>query len=169
MSLENEQRLRFRDAMAALSAAVNVITTNGPAGKCGITATAVCSVTDTPPTLMLCINSNSAMNPVFQNNGKLCVNVLNGEQELIARHFAGMTKMPMEERFAIDGWFDGELEQPVLPGALAGLEGEIDQVQQVGTHFIYLIQVKHIHLSDGNGLIYFNRAFHPVLSECKVA
>ena len=42
----DEQRLRFRDAMASLSAAVNVITTAGDAGRCGITATAVCSVTD---------------------------------------------------------------------------------------------------------------------------
>ncbi len=85
----DEQRLRFRDAMASLSAAVNIITTEGDAGQCGITATAVCSVTDTPPSLMVCINANSAMNPVFQGNGKLCVNVLNHEQELMARHFAG--------------------------------------------------------------------------------
>lgn len=67
----DEQRLRFRDAMASLSAAVNVITTAGDAGRCGITATAVCSVTDSPPSVMVCINANSAMNPVFQGNGKL--------------------------------------------------------------------------------------------------
>lgn len=96
----DEQRLRFRDAMASLSAAVNIITTEGDTGQCGITATAVCSVTDTPPSLMVCINANSAMNPVFQGNGKLCVNVLNHEQELMARHFAGMTGMAMEERLA---------------------------------------------------------------------
>ncbi|SQC39523.1 4-hydroxyphenylacetate 3-monooxygenase [Klebsiella pneumoniae] len=36
-----------------------------------------------------CINANSAMNPVFQGNGKLCINVLNHEQEIMARHFAG--------------------------------------------------------------------------------
>lgn len=94
----DEQRLRFRDAMASLSAAVNVVTTAGEAGRCGITATAVCSVTDTPPSVMVCINANSAMNPVFQGNGKLCINVLNHEQEIMARHFAGMTGVTMEER-----------------------------------------------------------------------
>ncbi len=46
----------FRNSMAKLAAGVNIITTNGIAGKCGITATAVCSVTDTPPTIMVCIN-----------------------------------------------------------------------------------------------------------------
>ena len=97
----DEQRLRFRDAMASLSAAVNVVTTEGEAGRCGITATAVCSVTDTPPSVMVCINANSAMNPVFQGNGKLCINVLNHEQEIMARHFAGMTGMAMDERFGL--------------------------------------------------------------------
>lgn len=50
----------FRDAMARVCAPVNVITTNGPAGRGGFTATAMCSVTDEPPTLLVCMNSRSA-------------------------------------------------------------------------------------------------------------
>ena len=42
----------FRDAMSRLGAAVHVITTDGPSGKTGFTATAVCSVSDAPPTLL---------------------------------------------------------------------------------------------------------------------
>ncbi|EHC5817244.1 4-hydroxyphenylacetate 3-monooxygenase reductase subunit [Escherichia coli] len=166
----DEQRLRFRDAMACLSAAVNIITTEGDAGQCGITATAVCSVTDTPPSLMVCINANSAMNPVFQGNGKLCVNVLNHEQELMARHFAGMTGMAMEERFSLSCWQKGPLAQPVLKGSLASLEGEIRDVQAIGTHLVYLVEIKNIILSaEGHGLIYFKRRFHPVMLEMEAA
>ncbi|EKK0359765.1 4-hydroxyphenylacetate 3-monooxygenase reductase subunit [Shigella flexneri] len=157
----DEQRLRFHDAMASLSAAVNIITTEGDAGQCGITATAVCSVTDTPPSLMVCINANSAMNPVFQGNGKLCVNVLNHEQELMARHFAGMTGMAMEERFSLSCW---------QKGPLASLEGEIRDVQAIGTHLVYLVEIKNIILSaEGHGLIYFKRRFHPVMLEMEAA
>ena len=162
----DEQRLRFRDAMSSLSAAVNVVTTEGEAGRCGITATAVCSVTDTPPSVMVCINAN----PVFQGNGRLCVNVLNHEQEIMARHFAGMTGMTMEDRFALSCWQKGPLAQPVLKGALASLEGEISQVQTIGTHLVYLVEIKNIILSDaGHGLIYFRRRFHPVMLETEVA
>ena len=64
----DEQRLRFRDAMASLSAAVNVVTTAGEAGRCGITATAVCSVTDTPPSVMVCINANSAIDGLDESS-----------------------------------------------------------------------------------------------------
>lgn len=67
--------------MAGLSTAVNIVSTDGPEGRCGITATAVCSVTDMQPTLLVCLNRNSAMNPVFQKNGSMCINVLNHEQE----------------------------------------------------------------------------------------
>ncbi|MDC9594552.1 4-hydroxyphenylacetate 3-monooxygenase, reductase component [Xenorhabdus sp. IM139775] len=166
MSVENEHRLRFRDAMASLSAAVNIVTTDGLAGRCGITATAVCSVTDTPPTLMVCINRKSTMNPVFQENGHLCVNILNHEQELMARHFAGMTGISMEERFNWDIWRTGVLGQPLLQGALANLEGRIEQVQEVGTHYVYLVEIKQIIVhEEGHGLIYFKRGFHPVMDK----
>lgn len=169
MSVE-EHRLRFRDAMASLSAAVNIVTTAGAAGRCGITATAVCSVTDTPPSVMVCLNRNSAMNPVFRENGRLCINVLSHEQEQMARHFAGMTGAGMEERFSWDVWNDGLLGQPMLKGALASLEGKIEQVQEIGTHLVYLVQVQHIALSkEGHGLIYFRRNFHPVVSEMTMA
>ncbi|MCV2513258.1 4-hydroxyphenylacetate 3-monooxygenase reductase subunit [Leclercia pneumoniae] len=166
----DEQRLHFRDAMASLSAAVNIVTTEGEAGRCGITATAVCSVTDTPPSVMVCLNANSAMNPVFQGNGKLCINVLNHEQELMARHFAGMTGMAMEERFSLSCWQKGLLGQPLLKGALASLEGEISQVQTIGTHLVYLVAIKNIVLAEeGHGLIYFKRRFHPVMMALEAA
>lgn len=166
----DEQRLRFRDAMSSLSAAVNVITTEGDAGRCGITATAVCSVTDTPPSVMVCINANSAMNPVFQGNGRLCINVLNHEQEVMARHFAGMTGVTMEERFSLSCWQKGVLGQPVLKDSLASLEGDISQVQTIGSHLVYLVEIKNITLSqEGHGLIYFKRRFHPVMMEMTAA
>lgn len=167
--MQEQQRLSFRDAMAHLSAAVNIVTTDGEAGCCGITATAVCSVTDTPPSVMVCINANSAMNPVFQGNGKLCINVLNHEQEIMARHFAGMTGMAMEDRFALSCWSCGPLGQPQLKGSLASLEGEISQVQTIGTHLVYLVEIKDITLNqEGHGLIYFKRRFHPVMMEMEV-
>ena len=50
----------FRDAMSCMGAAVNIITTDGPAGRAGFTASAVCSVTDTPPTLLVCLNRFAA-------------------------------------------------------------------------------------------------------------
>ncbi len=41
-----EASLKFREAMAHLSSAVSIVTTNGVAGKAGLTVSSVCSVTD---------------------------------------------------------------------------------------------------------------------------
>lgn len=115
---------------------------------------------------MVCVNRNSAMNAVFQENGRLCVNILNHEQEEMACHFAGMKGSTMEERFAWSIWDKGILQQPLLKDALANLEGEITQVQDIGTHSVYLVEMKQIIVrEEGHGLIYFKRKFHPVMHQ----
>jgi len=160
----NSQQQAFREAMAHLSAAVSVITSYGPAGRCGITATAVCSVTDTPPTLLVCVNRNSALNAVIKANGRLCVNVLASEHEDVARHFAGITQVTMEQRFGLHGWQLQDAAQPRLSDALASLEGRVTQVQEVGTHSVLLVELEDIQVREGgDGLVYFSRAFHPLV------
>ena len=78
----------FRNAMARLGGAVSVITTDGPHGRFGFTASAVCSVTDSPPTLLVCMNRASTSNVHFKNNGVLCVNVLSAALQDISGVFS---------------------------------------------------------------------------------
>lgn len=100
-------QLPFRDAMAACASGVHVITTDGTAGRYGITMTAVTAVTDEPPTVMLCINRQSAIVPVLLENRAVCINVLAAGQQDVAEHFAGMTKLSPEERFEYHIWHRG--------------------------------------------------------------
>src|SRR6478672_3616579 len=89
----------FREAMSRLGAAVHVITTDGPAGKTGFTATAVCSVSDAPSTLLVCLNRGSTSMPILRGNGVFCVNTLRAGDEIVADTFAGRTKVAREARF----------------------------------------------------------------------
>jgi len=158
-----DARTQFRQAMAHLSAAVNVITTAGPLGRCGITASAVCSVTDTPPTLLVCLNRSSAMHAAFEGNRQVCVNVLPGEHEQLARHFAGMTQVPMDERFGWPIWDDGSAGVPVLRDALTSIEGTIVELKEVGSHSVMFVEATQIRVrTDGDGLVYFDRNFHRI-------
>jgi flavin reductase (NADH) len=158
------QQVEFRNAMAHLPAAVSIITTDGAGGRCGITASAVCSVTDSPPTVLVCINRGSAMHAVFRQNARLCVNVLSDEQEPLAMHFSGATGVPMEERFSWDIWrHDGALEQPVLADALVTLEGRILEFKEVGSHSVMFVELAEVRVNERkDSLIYFNRLFHKV-------
>ena len=83
----------FREAMSRLGAAVHVITTDGPAGRTGFTATAVCSVSDAPPTLLVCLNRGATSMPILRGNCVFCVNTLRAGEEIIADTFAGRTKV----------------------------------------------------------------------------
>lgn len=150
---------RFRDAMAHLSAAVSIVTSNGAAGKVGITVSSVCSVTDTPPTLLFCINKNSAVHDIIQQNRKVCINVLSHEQEEMAKHFACMLCSSMEERFAWDVWDEGFDRQPVLRGSISALQGDIVDAHSVGTHTVFMVELKHIDVEPNTGLVYFGRNF----------
>lgn len=157
----------FRDAMARLSAAVNIITTDGPAGRAAMTVSAVSSVSDDPATVLVCINVKSAAHATLVGNGRLCINILAAHQEELARMIAGMTGVAPEERMSQVQWITGDHGQPVLPDALAVLEGDIVLQQQAGTHSVLFVEVRHIRLASTaeDGLAYFGRRFHRIAAE----
>ncbi|WP_109514733.1 flavin reductase [Pseudomonas ovata] len=159
----DQAKQHFRQALSLLSAAVNVITTDGPHGRFGLTASAVCSVTDTPPTLLVCINRNSSIHEALLGNRALCVNILTGDLEGVARQFAGLTDLPPAERFTGQDWRTGSSGVPVLNDALASLEGTIVEVKDVGSHAVLFVEINQIEVrGEGESLVYFGRNFHRV-------
>ncbi|MDU9031236.1 flavin reductase [Pseudomonas mediterranea] len=152
--------ISFRNAMAMLGGAVSVITTDGDAGRFGFTASAVCSVTDSPPTLLVCMNRSSNSNPQFQANGVVCVNVLAGTHQELSGAFANKS-LTMDERFAATGWSTLDSGAPVMLEALVNFDCRIAQVHEVGSHSIFYCEVLAIrHGGADEGLVYFNRAYH---------
>ncbi|MEU4518928.1 flavin reductase [Amycolatopsis sp. NPDC058278] len=151
----------FRAAMANLSAAVNVITTDGPYGKAGMTVSAACSVTDSPPTMLVCVNRSSRSHAVLVGNGRIAVNVLGAGHEELARHFAGATRVPTEERFADGPWDTDTHGVPLLAGAPASVVGRIVADQELGSHSVLFVEVEAVASSSEHGaLVYFQRRFH---------
>jgi flavin reductase len=149
----------FREAMSRLAAAVNVVTTNGPAGRAGFTASAVCSVTDEPPTLLVCINRRASAFPAFADNPMLCVNVLSADHQQVSNIFGGKT--PMAERFAQAEWTTHETGVPVLVNALAHFECRIGQRVAVGTHDVLFCEIVAMSTcNDSQCLLYFDRQYH---------
>jgi flavin reductase len=153
----------YRDAMARLGAAVNIVTTDGPQGRAGFTATAVCSVTDEPPTLLVCLNRSASVYPVFKANGTLCVNTLSSEHKTLSNVFGGKTDMG--ERFAAARWSTLVTGSPALDGAVVSFDCRIAAVNTVGTHDVILCEVVAIERQDDvHGLVYFNRGYHDLLT-----
>ena len=152
--------------MARLGAAVNVVTTTGPDGPCGLTASAVCSVTDDPPTLLLCINRESELNEAFRASGVLCVNTLAASQEELSPLFAGFTGVAQAARFDQAKWTTLQTGAPVLEGAVVSFDCRIAQSTEVGTHTVFFCEVEAIRAGGAHeGLIYFGRSYHRIIVE----
>lgn len=149
----------FRDAMAHLASAVSILTTSGEAGTIGLTVSSVTSVTDSPATLLVCINQASEVHDIIKRNGKVTVNILKAEQQNLALHFAAMADSSMEERLAWDMWQTGANGIPHLRDALVNLQGRIVADNQIGSHSVFFIEIDAIDLQPGEALLYFNRTF----------
>ena len=151
----------YRDAMARLGAAVHIITTDGPGGRAGFTASAVCSVTDEPPTLLVCLNRSASCYPAFQANGVLCVNALAPGQQALSGLFGGKT--PMDERFAAGRWSRKRTGAPVLEDAAVSFDCRVSHVTRVGTHDVLFCEAVAIAIGGtAHGLIYFDRRYHDI-------
>jgi flavin reductase len=156
-------REEFREAMARLGAAVNVVTTDGPAGRAGLTASAVCSVTDDPPTLLVCMKRNSSVNEFFRRNRVLAVNVLAAGQQSLSDAFAGIGRLPMADRFAAAAWDPLATGAPLLRQAIAGLDCSIVETVERGTHSVFFAEVAALRLgAPCQALIWWGRGYHPV-------
>lgn len=153
----------FREAMARLGAAVHVVTTAGPAGRTGFTATAVCSVSDHPPTLLVCLNRRSRATPIVRENGVFCVNTLGADAEPVADVFAGRTGAVLEERFKAGDWMNLATGAPVLRSAVVAFDCRILEVRTVATHNVFFAAVEAIHEGDPRpALVYHERAYKSV-------
>ncbi|MGV1754438.1 flavin reductase [Agrobacterium sp. CG674] len=155
---------QFRDAMAHIAAAVNVVTTDGAKGRCGYTCTAVCSVTDDPAIVLVCLNRSSAMNEVFKHNGVFCINVLSNDQKHLSQQFSGSAGVEMQDRFSGADWSRMPTGSPGHQQALCLIDCEITEVKEVGTHSILFGRVIKIDVNPNpdEALIYCNRAYHAV-------
>lgn len=158
----------FKNAMSMLTSAVSVVTTAGASGQHGFTASAICSVTDTPPTLLVCMNTSSRSYEHFVANKVLCVNVLTANRlsnhENLSNVFA--SGLNQQERFEHGLWQTLVTGSPVLNDALVSFDCQIEQIQEVGTHGIFICPImaigQHSQAQEGQGLVYFNRRYHPV-------
>ena len=157
----------FRNAMSLLTSAVNVVTTAGASGRYGFTASAVCSVTDTPPTLLVCMNQASSSHAHFVENKILTVNVLGAQHEHLSKIFS--SKISSVEPFKHATWTAFKTGAPVLEDTLVSFDCEIEQIQEVGTHTIFMCRTVAIQQSQyEHSLVYFNRAYHHV-GEAEIA
>ena len=150
----------YRDAMARFAGAVHIVTTDGRAGRRGTTVIATCSVSDSPPTVLVCLNRENRSNDLFVENGRFALNTLPEDFQPIAEAFSGLTGLTQDERFALGEWESLSTGAPVLKGALAVFDCEVIDSKDLATHRVLFGKVTGLRIGDRvEPLLYFNRAY----------
>src|SRR6266702_8040119 len=117
----------FRGAMRQLTGGVSVITAGRGRDISGMTVTSVSSLSVEPPALIVSINRGASSWPLLKRYGVFGVNILASDQIDIAERFTGKDGLKGAERFTGAEWTTRASGAPLLVGALAAIDCEIEE------------------------------------------
>jgi flavin reductase len=144
---------QFKIGMRTLAGAVNIITSFHSGHRYGMTATAVCSATADPPTVLVCINKLATTHGAVAKSKVFGVNVLRAEDWDLSTTFSG--GQSGENRFKTKDWTRLSTGSPVLIDALVSFDCRVVKSMTHGTHTIFLGQVEQILIGQkGKPLLY---------------
>jgi flavin reductase len=144
---------QFKAGMRALAGAVNIITSMNSGHRYGMTATAVCSASAEPPTVLACVNKLATTHGAVMKSKAFCVNVLRAEDWELSTTFSG--GQSGEARFKSRDWTRLATGSPVLIDALVSFDCRVVKQMSHGTHTIFLGEVEQVTLGKkGKPLLY---------------
>jgi flavin reductase (DIM6/NTAB) family NADH-FMN oxidoreductase RutF len=144
---------QFKAGMRSLAGAVNIITSAQAGHRYGMTATAVCSATADPPTVLACINKLATTHGAMLKSEVFCVNVLRAEDWELSTTFSGAHAG--EARFKSRDWTRLATGSPVLIDSLVSFDCRVVKKLAHGSHTIFLGQVEQVLLGKkGKPLLY---------------
>lgn len=153
----------FRDAMARIASAVHLVTTQGPQGPIGLTATAFASVSDAPPTVLVCLERSSRTLAAIEAAGVFGISTLPADAQELAEIFAGRKGVDGDARFASESWISLATGVPLLQRAIAAFDCRLVAAHDIASHRVLIGEVAALHSSqDASGLIYRHRRFESV-------
>ena len=138
----------FRGAMRHLAGGVSVITVGRGKEITGMTVTSVSSLSVDPPTLIVAVNRVSSSWPLLKQHGFFGVNILTSDQLEIAERFAGKDGLKGAARFAGAQWNVRVSGVPLLTGALAAIDCEVEDIVERHSHAIVIGRVLDLQLSQ---------------------
>jgi len=137
----------FRNAMRQLTGGVSVITAGRGRDISGMTVTSVSSLSVDPPALIVSINRESSSWPLVKRYGFFGVNILTSDQLDIAERFTGKGGLKGADRFAGARWTTRASGVPLLVGALAAIDCEVEDIVERHSHAIVIGRVLDVAVS----------------------
>lgn len=146
----------YRALMRHQAGAVTIIAAGTAPERAGLTATAVSSLSDDPPTILACVGLKTGAHAVIAKQRAFSVNVLASDQQALAQRFSGGSGFSGDARFEDGDWDKIRTGAPVLRHALASLDCELVDAHGFATHSIFIGRVLDGRFRpDAGPLLYF--------------
>jgi flavin reductase (DIM6/NTAB) family NADH-FMN oxidoreductase RutF len=148
----------FRRVIGHFGSGVTVVTTLRPDGRpCGLTASAVCSVSLDPTLLLVCVETAAETHDCIEQAGCFVVNVLgDGRGETLARRFADWDG---DDKFHGVAYRAEHTGAPVLDEALAWLDCRVSSRCAGGDHTVFMGEVIAGDAGEGAPLLYYRGGY----------
>ncbi|MCK0103938.1 flavin reductase family protein [Pseudohalocynthiibacter sp. F2068] len=159
-------RQEFIDAMRRVASSVTVVTTNGSYGRVGATVSAFSSLTADPPSVLVCLKTDSRIAQTVLANNVYCVNVLPEGADELAQRFAGQFDSKTPDRFENLSIWETDGNGPGLVGATV-FACNVEKCVEHGSHTIFIGGVTQIFCASDRPLTYLNGAYHQVRPQSK--
>jgi flavin reductase (DIM6/NTAB) family NADH-FMN oxidoreductase RutF len=156
----------FRLAMRQLAGGVCIITAEDDAGRTGMTATSVISVSMDPPEVLLSVNEQSSTWPAIQSSRRLGINMLASDQTQLAANFSGVGGCKGEQRYQGAQWQRSPEGCWLLVGALAALACEVVQTLHHRGHALVIARVVGLQVrsADDEPLLYWQGEYRQLMA-----
>jgi flavin reductase (DIM6/NTAB) family NADH-FMN oxidoreductase RutF len=144
--------------MAAVPAAVAVVSAAAGAGFRGLTASSFASASLEPPMLLVCLDALGQTRDAVVASGRFNLSVLERGQEFVAERFAGRAPQvdPAWREVPHDLGGNG---LPIVRGCVAWFECELRDLHRAGDHDIAVADVTAAGRGQGEPLVLWDRAF----------
>ena len=163
-ALDPVDREAFLHAMSHTVSGVNVVTTDGPGGRFGLTVSAMTSLSADPPMLLVCIHRQSPLCAATHANHRFGVNVLADCQSHVSGTFSGHPERGVAYAFAPHDWDRNRPVSPRLRGAVAHFDCDLEATHDFGSHTLFVGRVRATTGDGGTPLLYSKRTYgHPHL------
>jgi flavin reductase (DIM6/NTAB) family NADH-FMN oxidoreductase RutF len=149
----------FRGAMRMTASGVAVVTTDGEAGRAGVTVSSLCSLSMEPPSVVFSVHRDNRGLEKLLANGVFVANVLSDAQERVARSFAGLIPELRDNRFLAGDWSELLTGAPALDGALCNFDCRVAGVFDFCSHRIVAGEVLNVRKQSALPLIFSDRTF----------
>lgn len=152
----------FRRACSKFATGITIAAVIAPDGKPhGLTVNSFTSVSLSPPMVSVCIDHKAKVYDYFRHAACFGVSILSEKQLDMSNRFAARG----ENRFHNVDWHAGKSGSPLIEGALATFDCEVDQIVNAGDHTIFIGKVRALEFGEGMPLLYFASGYQTLSNE----